>query len=250
VKFGVLPGLAKKAGLHFDRFATGHYAQTCFDTNGKRWLLKKGIDERKDQSYFLYRLSQEQLADVLFPLGGMKKNEVREIAKKAGLAVHDKEESQDFYSGDYADIVGEANRPGAIVDVSGNVLGKHSGIWNYTVGQRKGLGIAYSEPLYVLSIDAEHNKVVVGTEKETLHSVFTVMDCLWIAFEKPETRFSANVKIRSATPEVAGEIEPMGDNTMRVSFFEPHSGITPGQSAVFYNNDVVLGGGVINEVKA
>ncbi|MBN2187835.1 MAG: tRNA 2-thiouridine(34) synthase MnmA [Chitinispirillaceae bacterium] len=249
IKFGVFPELAKKAGLRFDRFVTGHYARTSFDTGRNRWLLMKGLDSRKDQSYFLYRLSQEQLAVVHFPLGGLKKDDVRKIAKEAGLAVHDKEESQDFYSGDYADIVGEKSLPGDIVDASGAVLGKHSGIWNYTVGQRKGLGVAFREPLYVLSIDAEKNRVVAGTEKEARRSVFTVTDCSWIALEKPEAGFSAKVKIRSATPEAACTIEPMDDNSLRVSFSEPHSGITPGQSAVFYDNDLVLGGGIIDKIE-
>jgi tRNA-specific 2-thiouridylase len=249
VKFGVLPRLAKEAGLEFDKFATGHYARVDFDYAAKRWLLMRGIDKHKDQSYFLYRLSQEQLATVMFPLGGMKKDEVRKIAKEAGLAVHDKEESQDFYSDDYADIIGNKGQPGDIVDVSGTVLGKHNGIWNYTIGQRKGLGIAFREPLYVLSIDAGTNRVVVGTEKETLRSVFTVIDCAWIAFEKPEGPFTAKVKIRSATPAAECAIEPSGMDIVKVSFPESHSGITPGQSAVFYKNEIVIGGGIINTIE-
>jgi tRNA-specific 2-thiouridylase len=249
VKFGALPRLAKESGLVFEKFATGHYARVEYNDAAKRWLLKKGHDSRKDQSYFLYRLSQEQLATVLFPIGGMKKDEVRQIAKEAGCAVHDKDESQDFYSGHYGDIIGQKNEPGDIVDRSGKVLGKHNGIWNYTVGQRKGLGIAYSEPLYVLSIDARNNKVVVGTEKETKRSVFTVMDCSWTAFEKPEARFTAKVKIRSATPEAEADVEPVEKNDVHVTFTEPHSAITPGQSAVFYDNDTVLGGGIIGVVE-
>jgi tRNA-uridine 2-sulfurtransferase len=249
VKFGVLPRLAKEAGLKFEKFATGHYARVEYNDATDRWLLKKGQDSRKDQSYFLYRLSQEQLASVLFPVGGMKKDEVRTIAKEAGCAVHDKDESQDFYSGHYGDLIGQKNEPGTIVDVSGKVLGKHNGIWNYTVGQRKGLGIAYRSPLYVLSIDAEHNKVVVGTEKETKCSVFTVIDCAWTAFEEPEAQFNAKVKIRSATPEAEANVEPVEKNAVQVTFAEPHSAITPGQSAVFYENDVVLGGGTIDAVK-
>lgn len=249
IKFGVLPKLAKEAGLRFDRFATGHYARTAFDTGSGRWLLMKGLDSRKDQSYFLYRLSQEQLSTVLFPLGTMRKDEVRAIAKDAGLWVHDKEESQDFYSGDYSDIIGGENRPGDIVDVSGKVLGKHMGIWNYTVGQRKGLGIAFREPLYVLSIDALKNRVVVGTEKETLRSVFTVNDCAWVAFEKPEVPFNAKVKIRSATPEKEAGIELFEKDTVKVILREPHSGITPGQSSVFYDGDRVIGGGIINSIE-
>jgi tRNA-specific 2-thiouridylase len=249
VKFKVLPGLAKEAGLHFDRFATGHYVRTCYDTARKRWLLKKGLDGRKDQSYFLYRLSQEQLTTALFPLGGMLKDEVRTIAKEAGLAVHDKDESQDFYSGHYGDIIGRENEPGDIVDSSGTVLGRHNGIWNYTVGQRKGLGIAYREPLYVLSIDVAKNMIVVGTEKETKRSVFTVTECSWNAFEWPAGRFTAKVKVRSATPEAESAVEPLGSNVVRASFSAPHSGITPGQSAVFYDNDIVLGGGIIDTVE-
>jgi tRNA-uridine 2-sulfurtransferase len=249
VKFGVLPELAKKAGLRFDRFATGHYARVEFDAASKRWLLKKGLDSRKDQSYFLYRLSQEQLATVFFPLGGMTKDEVRTVAKKAGLTVHDKEESQDFYSGDYADIVGRKSESGDIVDSAGRVLGRHNGIWNYTVGQRKGLGIAFSEPLYVLSIDASKNTVVVGTERETLRAVFTVIDCSWTAFKKPEGTFNAEVKIRSATPEAECAVEPSGKDLVKVILKKPHSGITPGQSAVFYDDNVVLGGGIIDTIE-
>jgi tRNA-specific 2-thiouridylase len=249
IKFGTLLALARTAGLRFDRFATGHYARTYYDTGRNRWLLKKGIDGRKDQSYFLYRLSQEQLATLFFPIGGMRKAEVRKIAKEAGLDVHDKEESQDFYSGDYADIIGEENRPGDIVDVSGNVLGKHKGVWNYTVGQRKGLGIAFSEPRYVISIDASNNRVVVGTEKEARRSVFTVVDCSWVALEKPGGLFNAKVKIRSATPEAEAKIAPFEKDGVKVFFHEPHSGITPGQSAVFYDGDVVMGGGIINVIE-
>ena len=250
VKFGALPAFVQEAcGFQFEKFATGHYARVGFDTGRKRWLLMKGIDARKDQSYFLYRLSQDQLAKVLFPLGGMKKDEVRKIAKEAGLAVHDKEESQDFYSGDYGDIIGRKNEPGDIIDSNGRVLGRHNGIWNYTVGQRKGLGIAYREPLYVLSIDAEHNRVVAGTEKETLRSVFTVIDCSWIAFERPAGRFTAKVKIRSAAPEAEAGVEPLENDAVRVTFTEPHSAITPGQSAVFYDNEAVLGGGIIDAVE-
>jgi tRNA-uridine 2-sulfurtransferase len=249
LKFGVLPECARKAGLLFDRFATGHYARISSDSARNRWLLMRGIDVRKDQSYFLYRLSQEQLATALFPLGTMTKVDVRKIAKEAGLRVHDKEESQDFYSGDYAEIVGGKSQPGDIADGTGNILGRHNGVWNYTVGQRKGLGIAFREPLYVLSIDAQNNRIVVGTEKEALRSVFTVMDCTWIAFEKPEGTINAKVKIRSATTEVACIVKPSGKGAVHVSFSEPRFGITPGQSAVFYDNDVVLGGGIINTIE-
>jgi tRNA-uridine 2-sulfurtransferase len=249
VKFGVLPRLAKESGLEFEKFATGHYARVEYDNATNCWLLKKGQDGLKDQSYFLYRLSQEQLSTALFPLGRLKKDDVRKIAKDAGLTMHDREESQDFYSGDYADIVGGKSQPGDIVDSAGNVLGRHNGVWNYTVGQRKGLGIAYREPLYVLSIDAGKNQVEVGTERETKRTEFTVNDCTWTAFERPEGKFTAKVKIRSATPEAGCAVKPSGKHSVNVAFSEPHSGITPGQSAVFYDRDVVLGGGIIDTIE-
>jgi tRNA-specific 2-thiouridylase len=248
VKFGVLPKLAKESGLSFDKFATGHYARLYYDADRRRYLLQKGVEPRKDQSYFLYRLSQEQLSTVLFPVGGLRKEEVRRIAKEAGLEVHDKEESQDFYSGHYGDIIGEKSSGGDIVDRLGNILGKHNGIWNYTIGQRKGLGIAFKEPLYVLSIDAKENRIVVGTEIETRRSVFTVVDCVWGGSEKIERTIMAQVKIRSASPAAEATLEPLENDGVKVTFSEPHSAITPGQSAVFYDGEVVLGGGVIDMV--
>lgn len=248
VKFGVLPKLAKESGLVFEKFATGHYARLECDPISGGHILKKGIEPKKDQSYFLYRLSEEQRAMTLFPVGGLRKDEVRRLAKEAGLAVHDKEESQDFYSGHYSDIIGEENREGAIVDNTGKVVGKHTGIWNYTIGQRKGLGIAYKEPLYVLSIDAKENRVVVGTEKETRHSRFTVTDCVWGGMGTIANTVQAQVKIRSASQASEAAIEPLEDNRVKVTFADPHSAITPGQSAVFYDNDVVLGGGVIEGI--
>ena len=249
IKFGVLPQLAAGSGIAFEKFATGHYARIRHDSASGRFWLAKGTDARKDQSYFLYRLSQEQLSKTLFPLGGMKKEDVRARAREAGLAVHDKEESQDFYSGHYSDLIGGQNSPGDIVNRAGKVLGRHRGIWNYTVGQRKGLGIAWSEPLYVLSIDVAANRIVVGTEAETGRSEFTVKDCSWSAFDIPSAGFFALVKIRSTSPEAPALMMPLGDGSVKVTFDKPHSGITPGQSAVFYDGEIVLGGGIIDEVK-
>ena len=168
VKFGVLPAVARASGLAFDRFATGHYARVERDERSGRFLLKRAADRSKDQSYFLYRLGQEQLASVLFPLGGLAKSRVREIAREAGLPVHDRKESQDFYGGDLGDIVGPGAGEGDIVDREGRVLGRHRGVRHYTVGQRKGLGIAWPVPLYVTGIEAGANRLVVGPESETL----------------------------------------------------------------------------------
>ncbi|MBN2035628.1 MAG: tRNA 2-thiouridine(34) synthase MnmA [Chitinispirillaceae bacterium] len=248
VKFGVLPAAAKRSGVVFDAFATGHYARIEKDSVSSRYYLKKGIDPKKDQSYFIYRLSQEQLATTLFPLGNMTKEEVRAIARDAALPVHDKKESQDFYAGPYRDIIGEKDIPGDIVDEHGAVLGTHNGIWNYTIGQRRGLGIARSEPLYVLKIDAENNLIVVGTEAQSRRSAFAVTDCTWSARQQLDSVISTTVKIRSTVPPTDATVEPLDPKTARVTLALPCSGITPGQSAVFYHDDLVLGGGIIDHV--
>ena len=145
IKFDVLPFIAKKSGLEFDKFATGHYARVEEGENA-RFMLKKGVNPKKDQSYFLYKLRQDQLSNIIMPLGGYEKAQIRDIAKNAGLKVYDKPDSQDFYSGDYNELLEVKPAPGDIVDKNGKVLGKHEGIWNYTIGQRKGLGIAHSSP--------------------------------------------------------------------------------------------------------
>ncbi len=250
VKFGVLPRAAHEMGISFEKFATGHYARLRRDPRYHRTILQRGIEPRKDQSYFLYRLTQEQLTNSLFPLGGFRKEEVRSVAREARLVVHDREESQDFCSTGYGDIVGFESTPGDIVDGAGRVLGRHAGIWRYTVGQRKGLGIAFREPLYVLRIDAAGNRITVGTEGETLKSTFTVADCVWNGFEEMTGTFPADVKIRSATPGAEGVVAVTGASAARVAFREPHASITPGQSAVFYRGDTVLGGGIIDRVEA
>lgn len=249
VKFGMLPRLAKEAGLLFDRFATGHYARVEPDARAGRFLLKKAADARKDQSYFLYRLSQEQLASTLFPLGGLTKTEVRRMAAEAGLPVVDRKESQDFYSGDPADLIGREDREGDIVDRQGRVLGKHRGYWNYTLGQRKGLGIAHPAPLYVLEIDAARNRLVVGQEAETFKRSCVAANCNWIAFDALAAEMSVQVKVRSAGKLVAAVISPTESGRTIVGFAEPVSAVTPGQSAVFYDGDIAVGGGVIGSAE-
>lgn len=244
MKFGVLNAAAEKHGLSFERFATGHYARLSVE-NG-RSVLRKGVDSKKDQSYFLYRLTPEQTAKTLFPLGGYTKTEVRSLAEKFGLAVHDKPDSQDFYSGDYADLLDIEPREGRIVLPDGKPLGKHKGFWNYTVGQRKGLGIAYPEPLYVIAVDAEKNEVIVAPERDTLRRTCTADSLNWIA-DAPEKGEILTAKLRSSQPDREIRITDISDDGVTAEFAEPQKAITPGQSLVFYRKDIVVGGGIIRK---
>ena len=169
VKFGVLPHIARENGIEFDKFATGHYARVE-EINGK-YLLKRGLAPRKDQSYFLYRLTQEQLKNIILPLGEYTKDEIRKIAKENGLLVAEKPDSQDFYDGDYNELLGVKEKEGNIVDVNGNILGHHKGIWNYTIGQRKGLGVSSTEPLYVLSLKKIQTKLLLVLQTRLLDNL-------------------------------------------------------------------------------
>ena len=239
VKFGVLPELARRSGLEFDKFATGHYARVA-DDNGVFRLLK-GIDETKDQSYFLYRLTQRQLAGLMFPLGELRKSEVRALAAKFSLDAVDKPDSQDFYSGDHAELLETPDRPGNIVDEYGKVLGIHRGFWHYTIGQRKGLGIAAERPLYVLELNPCRNEVVVGPAERTAVRRLALVQCRWPA-EAPHG--DCEVKIRSASKPVPASVETDGETAA----IEVPSGVcapAAGPSAVLYRGDEVLGGGII-----
>jgi tRNA-specific 2-thiouridylase len=249
IKFGMLPAMARKSGIMFDHFATGHYARVEFSEAFGRFVLKKAADVKKDQTYFIHRLSQEQLSQVLLPIGPFNKPEIKELARKVGITIEDIEESQDFYSGDYKDLLDVEDRPGDIVDSSGNVLGRHQGIWNYTIGQRKGLGIAWKEPLYVIGLDKENNTVVAGVREETYKTSFIVSDLNWVALPGLAHPMDCTAKIRSAQREREARIEPLENEEVMVTFFHPNDAITPGQSAVFYDDDVVLGGGIIRQVK-
>ncbi|HUT07879.1 MAG TPA: tRNA 2-thiouridine(34) synthase MnmA [Candidatus Latescibacteria bacterium] len=245
VKFGILPEAARQAGLAFDRFATGHYARVEHDAGLGRFLLRKAVDARKDQSYFLYRLSQKQLGSTLFPLGELTKSRVRAIAQKEHLPVHDRKESQDFYGGDLQDILGRDGLEGEIVDRAGRVLGRHHGVRNYTIGQRKGLGIAHPVPLYVIAIDAKRNRLVVGPEEETYAQSCLARDCAWVMVERLAAPAEVQVKVRSGGRLVRATVSPLDEGRARAVFAEPVSSVAPGQSAVFYLEDIVLGGGII-----
>ena len=186
----------------FEKFATGHYARIR-EENGI-FRLFRGIDEKKDQSYFLHRLKQIQLKELLFPLGDLHKTEVRGLAAKYGLEVKDKPDSQDFYSGDHTELLKTPPRHGNIVDSSGKILGTHEGFWNYTIGQRKGLGIAAKHPLYVLELNPCRNEVIVGSADDTRSHELKIMDCSWIA-EEPAGE--VQVKVRSAAKPIPAIFE-------------------------------------------
>lgn len=247
IKFDVLPFLAKKSGLAFEKFATGHYARVEFDETNKRFMLKKGINPKKDQSYFLYRLRQDQLASIIMPLGEYEKDKIREIAKNNGLKVYDKPDSQDFYSGDYNELLEVKPQKGNIVDKSGKILGTHEGIWNYTIGQRKGIGIAHTSPLYVIDLNSERNEVIVGEADETFKHSLVAVDLNWVSIEKLDKEIKATAKVRSAQIPAEVIIKPVG-NTVKVDFIYPQKSLTKGQSVVFYQEDLLLGGGIIDDV--
>ncbi len=243
IKFGVLPQVAKLNGVEFDKFATGHYARVE-EENG-RFLLKRGIAPHKDQSYFLYRLKQEQLKNIILPLGNYTKDQIRAIAKENRLEVADKPDSQDFYGGDYNELLNVKDKIGNIVDTDGKILGTHKGIWNYTIGQRKGLGVSSTEALYVLELRKETNEVVVGFADKTFKKSLIANDLNWIAIDKLETPKKCQAKIRSTQQPVDVEIQPVNDNEVKVIFEDMQKSIAIGQSAVFYDGDTVLGGGII-----
>ena len=246
-----IPDAARAAGLSFDAFATGHYARTDGEGPGGRRRLLRAAEHARDQSYFLHRLSQAQLAGVLFPLGAMRKADVRAFAREHGLAdVAGKPDSQDFYSGDRNELIGEEDRPGDIVDTEGRVLGRHTGHWKVTVGQRKGIGLpgGSGEPLYVVAVDACRNRVVVGPRAATVRHSLCASSVNWVSIEPPEpgTRLGCSLKIRSTGEPVPGceaEVLPGGD--VRVEVPRGVAGVAPGQSAVLYEGDVLLGGGFL-----
>ena len=256
LKFASLDKLAISLGC--EKVATGHYARVEFDEATNRYRLLRGRDPNKDQSYFLWELTQDQLSRAMFPLGEMSKPEARDAARRNDLAVADKKESQEICfvpDGDYAGFIDrylaaeqQTDRlPGAgdIVNASGQVLGTHSGIHRYTIGQRRGIGIADARPLYVLNVDAAQNRVVVGYDDELLSDEFTAAGVNWIAFDNPGKPVSAEVRVRYRHTAAPATITPLPNNRARVKFDEPLRAITPGQATVFYRGDEVVGGGWI-----
>jgi tRNA-specific 2-thiouridylase len=245
LKFGFLIEKAKKVGADFEFFATGHYARIV--KSGGRFLLQKAKDPSKDQSYFLYTLTPGQLSHIIFPLGTHSKNQVREMARAFDLTTADRAESQDFIAGGDYSLFFEKDeiKAGEIMDRDGKILGKHRGIIHHTVGQRRGLGIASSRPLYVLNIDAAKNRIIVG-DKENLYSQGLIAkDINLIALDKIEQPYRTKVKIRLNSPAVDATVLPYKKDKLKVLFNKAQMSVTPGQHAVFYNKDTVIGGGVI-----
>ena len=256
LKFASLDRLA--ASLGCDKVATGHYARVEFDSDAKRHRLFRGRNIQKDQSYFLWELTEEQLSRSMFPLGEMSKPEVREVARSSNLAVAEKAESQEICfvpDGDYAGFIdryleaeGKSERlPGAgqITNARGEVVGEHQGIHHYTVGQRRGIGIANEHPLYVVSIDSARNRVVVGGQDELLSDEFTAAGVNWIAFDEPAAPVRAEVRVRYRHMPAHASITPLPNARARIKFDTPQRAITPGQATVFYRGDEVAGGGWI-----
>ena len=236
--------------LGCDAIVTGHYAR--IEQENGRWLLKKSLDESKDQSYVLYSLTQEQLAHTRLPLGAMHKSETRRIAEEQGFYNADKPDSQDICfvpDGDYAGFIarftGHDCPAGDFVDEEGHVLGRHKGIVHYTVGQRKGLGIAADAPLYVKQIDAAFNRVVLSGNESLFSRELTANDFNWIAYDVPPRELRASARVRYHQREQAATVTVLGDGRVHLVFDEPQRAITPGQAVVLYDGDTVLGGGTI-----
>jgi len=253
MKFGSF--LKKALELEADFIATGHYASLDFDEGTGRYLLKKGKDRRKDQSYVLFSLTQNQFDRTLFPLGEHRKEEVREKAFQLGLRVHNKPESQEVcfihgssYHSFLSERLKESVASGPIMDQAGNVLGRHKGIPFYTVGQRRGLRLAKGKPLYVIGIDRERNAIIVGGEEEVYGDTFIADSINWISSKEMTSPFTAQVKIRYNHPGSEAILSFKGENEVEVKFKSPQKAITPGQAAVFYDGETVLGGGWIKEI--
>jgi tRNA-specific 2-thiouridylase len=244
IKFGALWDKALAGGIRADLFASGHYARVESGGNG-RYLLKKGRDEKKDQSYFLYGLTQRQLSRTIFPLGGYLKQEVRKLCVEMELGVEARKESQDFAGGDYAALFDGKAVPGRVVDKQGKVLGVHKGIVYYTRGQRRGLSVASQEPLYVLDIRADTSSVVVGSANDLCMEKQVVGDLNWIAVQSLKGPMEVNARVRSSHKGYAAVVGPYDDGEALVTYKEPQAGAARGQSIVFYAGDEVVGGGIV-----
>lgn len=247
LKFQAILDLAAAGGVEFDYFATGHYVRSEQDRQAGLFHLKKAKDISKDQSYFLYTLTQKQLASCIFPLGDLAKSEVRAIARSLELQVAEKEESQDFVAGGLPWLLQGQGEPGPIIDEKGRTLGRHSGIAYFTIGQRRGLGLTSAEPLYVTRLDRAGNAVQVGKREALYGDRLEASDVHWIVPPGPLPGAQLQARIRYHHAEAEARVFPRPNGRVRVEFAAAQPAITPGQSVVFYRNDEVLGGGTIDE---
>jgi tRNA-specific 2-thiouridylase len=255
IKFDQLLVRARQIGA--DRIATGHYARNEYDPVRNRWILSRPVDESKDQTYFLFGLTQEQLSRTLFPLGGYRKPEVRALAAQYGLAVAIKPDSQEICfipGGDYKKFIGAylheqgeeiPDTAGELVSTTGEVIGQHDGIHNFTIGQRKGLGVASPDPLYVIQIEPGSRRVTVGSDAEATTRMLRARELNWIAIPSLEGEMRVRAKIRHRHEPAWATIRRVGPEEVEACFDEPQRAVTPGQSAVFYDEDEVVGGGWI-----
>ncbi|HEX5214293.1 MAG TPA: tRNA 2-thiouridine(34) synthase MnmA [Vicinamibacterales bacterium] len=250
LKFATL--VDRAAGFDAGAVATGHYAQVAFDEDSRRYQLRRGVDRDKDQSYFLFSLTQDQLAHAMFPIGHLTKHDVRAYAERRGLLTANKPDSHEICfipDGDAAGFVGrhlpEGARDGEVVDSSGKVLGRHTGIHRYTVGQRRGLGISAAIPLYVLKLEPDAGRVVVGPREELGGREFAVRDVNWIAGAPPDGPRRITARIRHRHTDAPASVTGDGASNAHVVFDEAQMAITPGQAAVFYDGEIVVGGGWI-----
>jgi tRNA-specific 2-thiouridylase len=254
VKFGHLIKVAEKFGA--DYLATGHYARVEYDSNSNRYQLLKGVDETKDQSYFLYRLSQRQLSRVWFPLGDLKKEAVWKEAENLGLPADEIRESQEIcfvtqkgYRGFIEERYPEALKTGEMVTADGKVLSHHRGLSMYTVGQRRGLGIPAGQRLYVTHLDPVKNQVLVGPEEALFQQELFAQDLNYVGISTFDSDVWVKAKIRYRTPEQSARVQSISENSFRLTFKSPQKAITPGQSVVLYDGDRVLAGGIIERGK-
>ena len=255
IKFDQFLEMADGAGA--SRIATGHYARITWNPESGRWELRRSVDSAKDQTYFLFGLTQPQLARTMFPLGGMEKTQVRELARELGIPTAAKPDSQEICfvpNGDYAGFIdayfreqgiASTETAGQLVTTDGRVVGEHSGVHHFTVGQRRGLGVAAGEPLYVIATEPETRRVVIGRNDALLRSTMRVKEVNWISIAPPASPVRAEIKIRNKHAAAPATITHLDSAHVEVRFDEPQRAVTPGQGAVFYSGDLVLGGGWI-----
>jgi len=245
--------LDKAVSMGIDYIATGHYAKVMYDAVSNRHILKKSVTDKKDQTYALYNLTQEQLSRTLLPVGDYPKDKIREMAKEMGLSVASKPDSQEICfinDNDYGRFLSENSDkkivPGKFVDTSGNVLGDHKGIVHYTVGQRKGLGMTFGKPMFVVALDVKNNRVVLGDDSDVFSNSLVASDLNFISIEKPVDGMRVGAKIRYSAKESPATIHVLDNDKIKVTFDVPQRAITPGQAVVFYDGDAVVGGGTID----